>query len=120
MQWSACRPTGSASAAVRPLSTSTMCTFCGPSPGVTPVHSDVYGFIRSPVDDRGRSWRNTSRSWKVGTSFSMPTTEMSVSGRVRHIRPLPSDSSTTSVPVSATAKFAPEIATLAERNRSRR
>ncbi|MDD9272309.1 hypothetical protein ACFPES_35645 [Paenibacillus sp. GCM10023248] len=28
----------------------------------------------------------------------MPTTEISVSGRVRHIRPLPSDSTTTSVP----------------------
>ena len=37
----------------------------------------------------------------------MPTTETSTSGRVRHIRPLPSDSTTTSVPVSATAKFAP-------------
>ena len=50
----------------------------------------------------------------------MPTTEMSVSGRVRHIRPLPSDSTTTRVPVSATAKFAPETATLARRNFSRR
>jgi len=56
----------------------------------------------------------------VGTTFSMPTTEMRVSARVRHMRPLPSDSTTTSVPVSATAKFAPEIATLARRNFSRR
>jgi hypothetical protein len=45
---------------------------------------------------------------------------MSVSGRVRHIRPLPSDSTTTSVPVSAIAKLAPETATLARRNFSRR
>ena len=43
-----------------------------------------------------------------------------VSGRVRHIRPLPSDSTTLSVPVSATAKFAPLIATLACRNFRRR
>ena len=42
----------------------------------------------------------------------MPTTETSTSGRVRHIRPLPSDSTTTSVPVSATAKLAPETADL--------
>ena len=33
----------------------------------------MYGFIRSPVDDRGNSWRNTSRSSSVGTSFSIPT-----------------------------------------------
>ncbi len=50
----------------------------------------------------------------------MPTTEISTSGSVRHIRPLPSDSTTTSVPVSATAKLAPETATLARRNFSRR
>ena len=37
----------------------------------------------------------------------MPMTVMRTSGRVRHIRPLPSDSTTTTVPVSATAKFAP-------------
>ena len=47
-------------------------------------------------------------------------TVISVSGRVRHIRPLPSDSTTITVPVSATAKFAPETATLARRNFSRR
>ena len=46
----------------------------------------------------------------------MPITVISVCGRVRHIRPLPSDSTTTSVPVSATPKLAPLTATLAERN----
>ena len=66
MQCSAARPTGSASAAVRPLSSSTRWNACGPSPGVTPVHVDVYGFIRSPVDERGSSCRNTSRSRQVG------------------------------------------------------
>jgi len=34
----------------------------------------------------------------------MPMTVMRVSGRGRHIRPLPSDSTTTTVPVSAAAK----------------
>ena len=62
MQRSAWRPTRSASVAVRPLSTSTRWNACGPSPGVTPDHTDVYGFIRSAVDERGSSCRNTSRS----------------------------------------------------------
>ncbi len=43
-------------------------------------------------------------------------TVIRVCGRVRHIRPLPSDSTTHSVPVSATAKLAPDTATRAERN----
>ncbi|OPZ52174.1 MAG: hypothetical protein BWY91_02425 [bacterium ADurb.BinA028] len=60
------------------------------------------------------------RSCQVGNTFSIPTTEMSVSGRVRHIRPLPSDSTTTRVPVSAIAKLAPDTATFARRNFSRR
>ena len=50
----------------RPLSSSTRWNSCGPSPGVTPVQSDVYGFIRSPVAERGRSCRKTSRSRSVG------------------------------------------------------
>ena len=120
MHRSACRPTGSTSVSVRPLSSSTRWNACGPSPAVTPVHIDVYGFIRSAVEERGRSWRNTSRSCQRGTSFSIPITVISVSGSVRHIRPLPSDSTTITVPVSATAKFAPEIATFARRNFSRR
>ncbi len=120
MQRSACRPTSSARVSVRPLSSRTRWKFFGPSPSVVPVHVEVYGFIRSAVDERGSVWRNTSRSRQVGTIFSMPTTEISVSGRVRHIRPLPSDSTTTSVPVSATTKLAPEMPTLARRNFSRR
>src|SRR5690625_6261305 len=70
--------------------------------------------MRSPVEERGSSCKNTSRSWKLGTTFSIPTTEIRVLGRVRHIRPLPSDSTTTMVPVSATAKFAPETATASD------
>ena len=72
------------------------------------------------VTGRGRSCRKTSRSRQVGTSFSIPITVIRVSGSVRHIRPLPSDSTTTTVPVSATAKFAPDTATRARRNFSRR
>ena len=117
MQRRAARPDGSASTAVRPLSSSTRWNSC---PSVAPVHIEVYGFIRSPVDERGSSCRNTSRSRQVGTSFSMPMTVISVRGRVRHIRPLPSDSTTASVPVAATAKFAPDTATDADRNFRRR
>ena len=73
----------------------------------TPVQNDVYGFIRSPVDERGSSWRKTSMSRQDGTSFSIPMTVTSTSGSDVHMRPLPSDSNTQTVPVSATAKFAP-------------
>ena len=76
--------------------------------------------MRSPVDERGRSCRKTSRSANVGTSFSIPTTLTSTGGSVVHMRPFPSDSTTTTVPVSATAKFAPLTPTLALRNFSRR
>ena len=56
----------------------------------------------------------------MGMTFSMPITVMSVSGRVRQIRPLPSDSTTESVPVSAMAKLTPLTATRAVRNFSLR
>src|SRR5918996_2527201 len=102
MQASVWRPTSSASTLVRPLSSRTTWNSCGPSPGVTPVQSDVYGFMRSPVEDRGRSWKKTSRSSTAGTSFSMPMTVISVCGIVVQKRPLPSDSTTQTLPVSAT------------------
>ncbi len=120
MHRSAWRPTRSARVSVRPLSSRTRWKARGPSSSVVPVHMVVYGFIRSAVEERGSSWRKTSRSRQVGTTFSIPTTEIRVSGRVRHIRPLPSDSTTTSVPVSATMKLAPLTPTLARRNFSRR
>ena len=53
-------------------------------------------------------------------SFSIPMSVTSTCGSVVHIRPFPSDSTTHTVPVSATAKFAPEMPTFAERNFSRR
>ena len=61
----------------------------------------MYGFIRSPVDERGSSWSITSRSRNDGTTFSIPITVTSTSGSVVHIRPFPSDSTTTMLPVSA-------------------
>ena len=120
MQRRASRPTSSASALVRPLSSRTRWKARGPSPGCTPVQIEVYGFIRSPVDERGSSCSITSRSRNDGTTFSIPITVTSTSGRVVHIRPLPSDSTTTTLPVSAHAKFAPETATRVRRKASRR
>ena len=76
--------------------------------------------MRSPVDERGSSWMNTSMSRHVGTSFSIPITVTSTSGSVVHMRPLPSDSNTQTVPVSATAKLAPLIPMRADRNLARR
>ena len=76
--------------------------------------------MRSAVEERGSSWSITSRSRKDDTTFSMPITVTSTSGRVVHIRPFPSDSTTTMLPVSAQAKFAPETATRVRRNASRR
>ena len=76
--------------------------------------------MRSAVDERGSSCRNTSRSRHSGSSFSIPITVTSTSGSVVHMRPLPSDSTTATVPVSAIPKFAPEIAIGTDRNFSRR
>ena len=45
---------------------------------------------------------------------------ISVSGSVRHMRPLPSDSTTQTPPVSAMRKLAPETPVLTRRNFSRR
>ena len=59
-------------------------------------------------------------SRQAGITFSIPITVTSTSGRVVHIRPLPSDSNTQTLPVSATAKFAPLTPIRAERNFARR
>ena len=55
-------------------------------------------------------------SRQLGTTFSIPITVTSTSGSVVHIRPLPSDSKTQTLPVSATAKFAPLTPIRADRN----
>ena len=108
MQCSAWRPTSSASTSVRPASSRTRWNSCGPSPSRTPVHSDVYGFIRSAVEERGSSWSMTSRSRHSGSTFSIPISVITTrAGSVVHMRPLPSDSTTPTVPVSAIAKLAP-------------
>ena len=76
--------------------------------------------MRSAVLDLGSSCRKTSRSRHSGSSFSIPITVTSTSGSVVHMRPLPSDSTTATVPVSAIPKFAPDTATFTDRNLSRR
>ncbi len=50
----------------------------------------------------------------------MPMSVISTSGSVTHMRPLPSDSTTHTAPVSATAKFAPLMPIFTRRKRSRR
>ena len=55
MHCSVWRAKASASTFVRPLSSSTRWNSSGPSPSRTPLQIDVYGFIRSPVDERGSS-----------------------------------------------------------------
>ena len=120
MQCSAWRPTSSSSTRVRPASSSTRWNSRGPSCSRTPVQIDVYGFIRSAVEERGSSCSMTSRSRHSGSTFSMPISVISTSGSVVHMRPLPSDSTTPTEPVSAIPKFAPLIATGTERNFSRR
>ena len=118
MQRSAGRPSGSASARVRPASSSTRWNDDrpvargdpGPERGVR-VHPLPGRGARAGAAGarRGRATpRRPSRS---------PITVTSVSGSVVHIRPFPSDSTTPTVPVSATAKFAPETATRARQER---
>ena len=50
----------------------------------------------------------------------MPTRLIRTWGKVTHMRPLPSDSTTQTEPDSAMAKFAPLKPTLTRRNFSRR
>ena len=96
---------------MRPLSSRTRWKFCGPSPGVHPgPHRGVRVHPLGGRRPRQQLQEHLEVGDHVGTSFSMPMTVIRVSGRVRHIRPLPSDSTTAIVPVSATAKFAPQIA----------
>ena len=93
-----------ASTRVRPLSSRTTWNSCGPSPGVTPgperrvrVH---------PLAGRGarQQLQEDLEVGEAGSSFSIPSIVTSTVGRVVHIRPLPSDSTTQTVPVSAIAE----------------
>ena len=120
MQCSAWRPTASASTSVRPPSSSTRWNSAARRRARTPVQIDVYGFIRSAVEERGSSCSITSRSRHSGSTFSIPISVISTRGSVVHMRPLPSDSTTPIEPVSATPKFAPLTATGTDRNCSRR
>ena len=58
---------------VRPLSSRTTWNSSGPSPGVTPVQIELYGFIRSPGRRARAAAAGTPRDpGSVGTTFSMP------------------------------------------------
>ena len=121
MQCSAWRPTSSASTSVRPPSSRIRWNSCGPSPSRTPVHSDVYGFIRSAVEERGQQLqehlevaplrqhlldphqRHQHASAASGTCARCPRTRRRRSCRSRR-----------------SPKFAPETATGTERNFARR
>ena len=121
MHASVCRPTWSASTSVRPASSehdvedlrAVPGRDAGPERRVR-VHPLAGRRARKQLEEDLEILRNR------GTSFSIPTTVMSVSGSVVQKRPLPSDSTMQTVPVSATAKLAPLIPTRARRNRSRR
>jgi len=117
MQASAERCRGSASRRVRPLSTSTTCSS---PPGPGPVSRLVYAEIGWPVALRASSRSSTARSARPGTTFSMPRHATCSRGSDVPRSALPSFVTSTSVPVSATAKFAPVIAASAARKRPRR
>ena len=84
---------------MRPLSSSTTCSSCGPSregdagPAATCTDSSARR-SRSAAAAGGRPRGRRT----VGTSFSMPTTLTSTGGSVVHMRPFPSDSTTQTVP----------------------
>ena len=87
------------------------------------VHAGPERRVRVHPLGRRRARQQLEEDLEVGergTTFSIPMIVISVSGSVVHMRPLPSDSTTQTVPVSATAKFAPLMPTRARRKRSRR
>ena len=121
MQCSACRPTVSASTSRAPVVEQDEVELLRPvARGDAGPHRRVGVHPLAGRRARQQLQEDLEVAPASAASFSMPMTVISVSGRVRHIRPLPSDSTTASVPVSATPKLAPEIATLARRNFSRR
>jgi hypothetical protein len=71
--------------------------------------------VADPVNSRSRG--GTSESFSI--TFSRPMTATCTSGAVVHMRPLPSFSTNSRVPVSAMAKLTPESPTLAAAKRLR-
>ena len=114
MQASERRKSGSASSALRPLSTSTMCSS---PPGRGPWKCEVYAVIGWPVAERASSRRNTPRSAARGISFSMPMQAMCSVGSDMPRSALPSFVQTTKPPVSAMAKFTPVMPASAREER---
>ena len=121
MQCSAWRPTSSAQHVA--------CGRCRAAPGGTPAArrprarrstATCTGSSAPPVEERGSSWRKTSRSRHSGSTFSMPMTVTSTSRQRRAHAPVALGlDDARPCPVSATPKFAPETATPARRGTSR-
>ena len=121
MQCSAGRPTSSASTSVRPPSSRTRWNSCGPSPV---AHPGPQRRVRvHPL--RGRGPRQ-----QLQEDLEIPPRREDLldahdrhedlRAASAHMRPLPSDSTTPTSPVSAIAKFAPDTATGTVRNFARR
>src|SRR4030095_7962252 len=107
---------------MRPLSSRTRWNSSGPSSSPLrrgPSTSEVYTDSFWPVALLARMARNTARSVMEGTTFSTPITATCTRGSEVAMRPLPSLVTRTTVPVSATAKFAPVMPRSAFRNFSR-
>ena len=72
-----------------------------------------------PSAERVSSESSGTTSRRFSTTFSMPVTAMCTGGTPVDIRPLPSFSTSSRVPVSATAKLTPETPMSAAKNFSR-
>ena len=108
--------------AIRPWSSRTRWNSSGPSSSPArrgPSTSVVYTESFWPVALLARIARNTIRSVMDGTTFSTPMIATCTRGSDVTIRPFPSLVTSTTVPVSATAKLAPVIPRSAWRNFSR-
>src|SRR5664280_50264 len=103
----------------RPLSRITRWTSPGPSfsPGPRgPLMRFRYVDTGWPVAERVRTVRIGATSSSFSTTFSIPMRAMWTGGTCVDIRPFPSFSTRTSVPVSATAMFTPDTPASASKN----
>ena len=130
MQVSASRKIGSSIISSRPLSMITQWSSRGPC---TPIVSDcsmsadregpviqfTYAVISCPVPLRGSIRSTATASSSVATTLSIPNNAMWTGGSVVVRSALPSLVTSTIVPVSAMAMFAPDMPTVASINFSR-
>src|SRR5271169_6460422 len=123
MQRSVAATSSSAKIRERPLSRITRWTSPGPSFSRGPrgpLMRFRYVDTGWPVAERVRTVRIGATSSSFSTTFSMPMRAMWTGGTCVDIRPFPSFSTRTSVPVSATAMFTPDMPASASKNFRRR